>query len=60
MVAIMKYEAGLKFTGYICENGEVAERFVRNGLGWANKNAYEIVPVKYVSEQIIWKVEEGS
>ena len=60
MVAIMKYEAGLKFTGYICESKEVAQRFVRDGLGWVNERAYEIIPVKYVTEQIVWKVKEGN
>lgn len=59
MVAIMKYESGLKFTGYICENREVAERFVKDDLGWVNERAYEIMPVKYVTEQIVWKVKEG-
>ena len=52
-------KAGLKFTGYICENREVAERFVKDGLGWVNERAYEIMPVKYVTEQIVWKVKEG-
>ena len=59
MVAIMKYQAGLRFTGYVCENKEKAKRFITEALGWTNKEAYEIIPVKYVTEQVVWKIEEG-
>ena len=48
MVAIIKYEGGPQFTGYVCEDKATAEKFVREALGWVNPRCWEIVPVKYV------------
>lgn len=56
MVAIMKYEAGLKFTGYVCEDKATAEKFVREELGWVNPRCYELVPVTYVHS--VLKIEK--
>ena len=56
MVAIMKYEAGLKFTGYVCEDKATAEKFIREELGWVNPRCYELVPVAYVHS--VLKIEK--
>lgn len=43
MIALMKYECGLKFTGCVFETKETAEKFIHdNGL---NPEAYELIPV---------------
>jgi hypothetical protein len=46
MVAIMKYEGGLVFTGIVCENAEVAQKVLKD-RHWANPHAFEIIPVEY-------------
>lgn len=46
MVALMKYECGLKFTGYVFEDEEIAKEWLK----WKNPAAYEIVPVTFVTK----------
>ena len=52
MVAIMKYEAGPRFTGYVCEDEYTARKFVRENLGWVNNNSWTLVSVEYISTKI--------
>lgn len=43
MFGLMKYECGLKFTGIVFEDKEIAKKFIHdNGL---NPEAYELIPV---------------
>lgn len=46
MVAIMKYECGLKFTGYVFEDEETAKEWLKYKAPWA----YEIVPVTFFAK----------
>lgn len=45
MVAVMKYECGLKFTGCVFEDEETAKEWIK----WLN-GAYEIVPVTFFTK----------
>ncbi len=46
MVAIMKYEGGLKFTGCVFEDLETAKEWLKDKNPWA----YEIVPVAFYTK----------
>ena len=48
MVALMKYEGGLRFTGLVFEDKETAEKYLKN----ENKNpeAFQIIPIAYYAK----------
>lgn len=48
MVAIMYYANGLRFSGIICENEEIAQKYLKT-----NSNCCKIVPVDYIDEERI-------
>lgn len=52
MVAIMYYANGLRFSGIICKNEEIAKEYLKT-----NCNTCEIVPVDYIDEE---RIEFGS
>ena len=43
MLALMKYENGLKFTGLVFENEEVAKEYLKN----KNPEAFKLIPVAF-------------
>lgn len=45
MVALMKYANGLRFTGLVFENKEIAEKWLK--AEHKNPEAFEIIPVAY-------------
>ena len=49
MIALMRYECGLKFTGCIFENMDIAQRWLEEN-GWFNPRAYELVPVAFYTK----------
>lgn len=49
MVALMKYACGLKFTGYVFEDMETANKWLKEN-GWVNPRAYELVPVAFYAK----------
>ena len=51
MVAIMKYENGLKFNGVVCENTETAHQWLKE-QGIVNPNSYKIIPVSYITKDL--------
>ena len=46
MVALMKYENGLTFTGLIFEDEETAKKYLQN----KSPEAFKIVPVAYYTK----------
>lgn len=46
MVALMKYECGLKFTGLVFEDKETAREYLKG----KNPYAFEIVPVAFYTK----------
>lgn len=49
MVALMKYERGLKFTGCVFENMDTAQKWLKEN-GWRNPRAYELVPIAFYAK----------
>lgn len=49
MVALMKYECGLKFTGCVFEDMETARKWLKEN-GWCNPYSYELVPVAFYTK----------
>ena len=49
MVALMRYECGLKFTGCVFENMDIAQKWLEEN-GWVNPRAYELVPVTFYTK----------
>ena len=49
MVALMRYECGLKFTGCVFENMDIAQKWLEEN-GWFNPRAYELVPVAFYTK----------
>ena len=45
MVALMQYENGLRFTGLIFENKDIAEKWLKTE--GKNPEAFKIIPVTY-------------
>lgn len=46
MIALMRYECGLKFTGCVFENMDIAQKWLEEN-GWGNPNSYELIPVTF-------------
>jgi hypothetical protein len=51
MLGLMKYELGLRFTGIVFENEKTAEKWLKEN-GWVNKNAYKLIPISFVCENL--------
>ena len=49
MVALMRYECGLKFTGLVFENMDTVQKWLKEN-GWVNPRAYEIIPVAFYTK----------
>lgn len=49
MIALMRYECGLKFTGCVFENMDIAQKWLEEN-GWFNPRAYELVPVAFYTK----------
>ena len=49
MVALMRYECGLKFTGCVFENMDIAQKWLEEN-GWVNPRAYELTPVAFYTK----------
>lgn len=49
MVALMEYKCGLKFTGYVFENMDTAQKWLKEN-GWANPRTYELVSVTFYTK----------
>jgi hypothetical protein len=49
MVALMKYECGLKFTEYVFEDMETAKKWLKE-KGWVNPWSYKLIPVTFYTK----------
>lgn len=49
MVALMKCECGLKFTGCVFEDMETARKWLKEN-GWCNPYSYELIPVAFYAK----------
>ena len=44
-----QYECGLKFTGCVFENMDIAQKWLEEN-GWCNPRAYELIPVAFYTK----------